>query len=1385
MNLRKVGDYNIGLDIGTASVGWAATDASGRLLHFNGKPTWGSRLFSEASKASEARTHRGQRRRYHRRRWRLDLLQELFQDTMQEVDSDFFTRMRQSQLWAEDRSEDCMDYHWPFFNSSDFTEKDYYAQFPTIYHLRKWLMETDKKADIRLIYLAFHNIVKYRGNFLRQDNESLSSANANVGDSIREMCTQLEEWCNLRGIDCTAAEHEDELIAVLSNTSRNRSTLRQEIASLLNLVPTNECGFDKKQLATISKVIAGAVVGLKTKLETVFFIDGEAPEGAVTNIYLSNDEQVEAFDSICPDDGRLLFESMKRVYSAFVLQEILSTRPGESLSCNKVAEYERYGVDLKVLKHLTREFVPLKYDEFFRGPILQGAHRYNTAEAKGYTLYNASHKTSYDNFRKSVVKLFEGTPAIHDARYIQMMANFERGRFLRRLKTSDNGSIPYQLHLEEMCVIIDRQEKFYPFLGQDKKKLCSLVSFRIPYYVGPLTQKNARKVNDNPEGELRFAWSVRREGKEDEKIYPWNWEEIIDKDESAERFIRRMTGTCTYLQGEPVLPKSSLLYEEFCVLNELNGAHFTQDGDREHRFDYADRAAILDDLFKKGHAVSYKRVADWMERHPGHGRVQVSGGQGERGFESKMSSYGFFCNKIFEVEELPESYIPMVEEIILWNTVFEDRDILQAKLKAKYGDMLSAEQIGKICRKRFAGWGRLSQKFLTGIKVSTDNGPMSIMDVLREGNPNNGTRSRAMVLMEVLRDENLGFEKRIDELNQEKLGDGLLTAIDDLPGSPALRRSIRQALGIVEEVARVAGHAPANIFIEVTRSDGKKGERTSRRHKVLKEALDTFKKDNPDWWDDEVGRNFNSISHGDLDEKLTLYFMQNGKSLYSGKPLEFGRLSEYQIDHILPQSYIKDDSLDNKALVLQEENQEKSDQMLLSTTIRRRMTPYWEALQSANLMSDKKFRNLTRDSVSEKQMKGFINRQLVETSQVVKLVQELLRERYSETDVRAIKAGLSSDLRAAAGLVKCREANDFHHAHDALLACEIGRFIQIRFPDMFDRPLVYAHAMKSFVRHESENVRRGRMPGGSSFVVSSFMRSGFDAETGEINQDTWNAAEELGRLRTYFNYRQCYISRMPEETSGAFWDATIYSPRDPKKKEQLKLPLKKDLDPKKYGSYSREQFAYFFIYRAMKGERQILDFAPVPVSVASELTQDAAALARYAAVLAEARGMRFCEIVRSKVYKYQLIEVEGSRLYITGQKEVRNAAEVALNQSETAIADSIAKGLPLDKQELSELFARIKFSLEVYSPRLAKALKIGEWDDRFFEASAGDEGEVLLSLLSIASAKTNMISLSAVGGGKLVGCMQPTFSKLFTAGDVFLIDQSITGMFERRETIGL
>ena len=66
--MQKYQEYNIGLDIGTNSVGWAVTDLENNILKYKNKNMWGARLFEEGNTAAETRIFRGTRRRRQRRK---------------------------------------------------------------------------------------------------------------------------------------------------------------------------------------------------------------------------------------------------------------------------------------------------------------------------------------------------------------------------------------------------------------------------------------------------------------------------------------------------------------------------------------------------------------------------------------------------------------------------------------------------------------------------------------------------------------------------------------------------------------------------------------------------------------------------------------------------------------------------------------------------------------------------------------------------------------------------------------------------------------------------------------------------------------------------------------------------------------------------------------------------------------------------------------------------------------------------------------------------------------------------------------------------------------------------------------------------------------------
>ena len=123
------------------------------------------------------------------------------------------------------------------------------------------------------------------------------------------------------------------------------------------------------------------------------------------------------------------------------------------------------------------------------------------------------------------------------------------------------------------------------------EKIQKIFTFRIPYYVGPLNgiRKKGEKSN----------WAVRKEG----KIYPWNFDEMVDLEASAEQFIRRMTNKCTYLPSEDVLPKYSLLYSKYEVLNELNNLRL--DGEK---ISVEQKQKIYEEVFQKSRKVTQKKL---------------------------------------------------------------------------------------------------------------------------------------------------------------------------------------------------------------------------------------------------------------------------------------------------------------------------------------------------------------------------------------------------------------------------------------------------------------------------------------------------------------------------------------------------------------------------------------------------------------------------------------------------------------------------------------------------------------------------------------------------------------------------------------------------------
>ncbi len=584
---------------------------------------------------------------------------------------------------------------------------------------------------------------------------------------------------------------------------------------------------------------------------------------------------------------------------------------GESttLSEAKVAVYEKHKKDLAYLKQLVKENLDkAAYQEIF---VTTNDKAANYSAYIGMTKQSGkkvalqgkqcSREDFYVFLRKNVLNSIKD-----EIKTAYLQQEMEKGTFLPKQVVKDNGVIPHQLHLEELKRIIANLKEQIPLLAEQEEKLIQLFTFRIPYYVGPL--------NGIGEGEAATNWAVK---KSKDKIYPWNFDKVIDLEASAERFIRRMTNKCTYLPQEDVLPKNSLLYSKFEVLNELNNLRLNG-----KLISVELKQRLYTNLFQHYRKVTVKKLKAYLVREGIVGKadaIDIAGIDGE--FKSSLTAYHDFKNILTGCSLTQDDK----EDIILNITLFgDDKKLLDKRLKAQYPQLTEGQRKG-LRALSYKGWGRLSKAFLDELTApAPETGEVwTIIRAMWETNDN---------LMQVLSDRYYfteAIEKRNGKTEQKAIS---YQMVEELYVSPAVKRQIWQTLQIVKEICEVQGKAPKRVFIEMAREKQESKRTVSRRGQLM----DLYKKckDETRDWLNELGAKDDAALRSD---KLYLYYTQKGRCMYTGEVIPLEDLwdnNKYDIDHTYPQSKTMDDSLNNRVLVKKEANANKSDNYPLHVDIR-------------------------------------------------------------------------------------------------------------------------------------------------------------------------------------------------------------------------------------------------------------------------------------------------------------------------------------------------------------------------------------------------------------------------------------------------------------------
>lgn len=1376
-------EYMVGLDIGTNSCGWVATDFDNNILKMHGKRALGSHLFDEGVSAADRRAFRTTRRRIKRRKWRLKLLEEIFDEEMAKVDPNFFARLKESGLSPLDTRKNVSSIVFP----TKKMDKQFYKKFPTIYHLRNALMKQDKKFDLRAIYIAIHHIVKYRGNFL--SNSSISNFSA----SKIEIDRFVNELNDLYSIFLP----ESGVIFDAGNASKVEDIIRNEqmfkldkIKEIADVLPDTENKSGLKLSKKISKEISKAILGYKAKFEIILQVNVDKTDSSIWNFKL-NDENADVnlseITSDLTDTQLQILDLIRNLFSAISLLNIVDE--GSTLSESMIRKYNDHAQDLKLLKTVIKNHsdrkkahnLQLAYDKY-----VNNRHFVDVETKKAFPNKHLYRKSDF----YEIVK--KNLDASKEA--VQIRKEIALDKFMPKQRSDENGVIPFQLNQIELDKIIENQGEYYPFLKeinpikahrmQAPYKLDELIRFRVPYYVGPMIEPTNSSYPQTRQNQS-FAWMVR---KAKGRITPWNFDEKVDRQKSANNFIKRLTTKDTYLFGEDVLPANSLLYQKYTVLDELN--KISVNG---KKLSVSVKQELYEDLFKKNNTVSAKQLKNWLIENQKLPYIKIKGLADQTKFNSSLSTYiklkksGLFVDKL-DSNEFRDDF----EKIIEWSTIFEDKQIYIQKLQTI--DWLTAKQIQFLQNIRLQGWGRLSKKLLTAI---VDSNGQNIIEQLWNSQ---------QIFMSIVNKADI--KGTITDANQDLMhSNSMEDILSEAYTSPANKKMIRQVVKVVHDIQKAAsGQAPKQIAIEFARESRRNSKLSQTRGHKLQDIYQKIS-------GDIVNKNLKDklaeyIKNNQLNkDKYYLYFMQLGRDAYTGKPINIDEVSQYyDIDHILPQSFIKDDSLNNRVLVAKPINNGKSDGVPLklfgdnlATGLGITVKQMWNNWADKGLINKAKQNNLFLDpeNINKHQASGFIRKQLVETSQIIKLATTILQAEYPKTKIIVVKASSNHYLRNEFDLYKSREVNDYHHAIDAYLTTICGNLLYQAYPKL--RPFFVYGQFKKFSsdpKKENEILKKTKNFDFVAKLLGSKAPNEIRSQQGKVLFEKNKIRLQLNKA---YNYKYMLVSRDTTTKNQEMFGMTIYprAERDIAKSRKL-IEKRKGFSTDIYGGYTGTAAAYMAIVRINKTKSSQYKVIAVPMTKRAILNK-AEKEGNYEKILKQIlspsilyndkgkpkAGVISFDIIKGKVPYNQVVQDGNKKFLLKSAIYLCNAKQLVL--SEEAMRVITGHWLDSDKQdqELLDVYDEVLEKIDRYLPLFDIRdfrNKLHKGREKFLKLNAEDKLKAIIQILKGLHDNSDTGELKDIGITIPFGQLQNN-SGITLSSDTILVYQSPTGLFEKRVKI--
>lgn len=552
-----------------------------------------------------------------------------------------------------------------------------------------------------------------------------------------------------------------------------------------------------------------------------------------------------------------------------------------------------------------------------------------------------------------------------------------------------------QDYLRELEELLRVQGAYYPAITENHDEIIKIYSSKREYYDGPGSEKSP-----SPYGCYRY-------------------------DENGEveyvNLIDEMRGKCTYFIDEPRIAAGAYTACLFNLLNDLNNLTIQgspkEDAVMDGKLTESAKRYLVENFVNNGKNITLKVIAKYL----GVKDTDIKGyriDKNEKPIFTEFKQY-FAIRRAYDKFEREvdihgnRELCDAISEILTKEKAIDRRQNLL--MKAGF----DAEIATALMRlKDFTQYHSLSKK---AIEV--------ILEDLWATSENQ---------MALFTKAGLRQEKEQDLIGAVIPFDG-----EDWVVSPVTQRAVNEAVKVINAarkwIRRCYGIEEfSDIIIEMAR-DNNSDEQKKRIKDMQKKNEQTRKA----VLDRMQGYR---LSSGQF-EVVRYLNEQDWKSAYSGNPVTLGQVlnGELEVEHIIPRSVSLDNSQSNKVAAFVWENQQKGQRtpaQYLRSQYGEEAYQEFKKRTLAWCKNKKKRDNLLYEDAPERELYGFINRNLVDTRYACRKVLNLLQGYYKAnnlpTKVKVVRGSFTHYFRSKAKLSKDRDATFAHHAQDALIVAGLS-----------------------------------------------------------------------------------------------------------------------------------------------------------------------------------------------------------------------------------------------------------------------------------------------------------------------------------------------------------